>query len=55
MKSIEMSVAYPVWIETTIVTVSILGISLFYESMSFIKGFSIFFLVIGLVGLTVVD
>jgi small multidrug resistance pump len=53
MKSIEMSIAYPVWTGFAILVVSVLGIVYFHESMNISKGFSIFFLVIGLVGLTV--
>ncbi|HEY9643642.1 MAG TPA: multidrug efflux SMR transporter [Coleofasciculaceae cyanobacterium] len=52
MRSIEMSIAYPVWTGVAILAVSILGIILFHESMGLVKGFSIFLLVIGLVGLT---
>jgi len=52
MKSIEMSIAYPVWTGFAILVVSMLGITLFHESIGFVKGFSIFLLVIGLVGLT---
>jgi small multidrug resistance pump len=52
MKNIEMSTAYPVWTGAAILAVSFLGIILFHESMNLAKGFSIFFLVIGLVGLT---
>lgn len=52
MRSIEMSVAYPVWTGFAILAVSVLGIVLFHESMNFAKGLSIFLLVIGLVGLT---
>jgi small multidrug resistance pump len=52
MKNIEMSIAYPVWTGVAILAVSMLGITLFHESVSVVKGFSIFFLVVGLVGLT---
>jgi small multidrug resistance pump len=51
MKSIEMGIAYPVWTGSAILVVSILGVTLFYESMNITKGFSIFFLVVGLIGL----
>jgi small multidrug resistance pump len=51
MKSIAMGIAYPVWTGSAILIVSILDVTLFYESMNVTKGFSIFFLVLGLVGL----
>jgi small multidrug resistance pump len=52
MKSIEMSIAYPVWTGAAILVIAVLDIALFRESMSFTKGFSLFFLVISLVELT---
>lgn len=52
MKNIEMSIAYPIWTGVAILTTSVLGIVLFHESMNVAKGCSIFFLTLGLVGLT---
>ncbi len=52
MKSIEMTVAYPVWTGVAILMVSIFGITLFHESMNLGKGVSIFLLTLGIVGLT---
>lgn len=52
MRSIEMSIAYPVWTGTASLVISVLGIILFHESMSLFKGFSIFLVIIGLIGLT---
>jgi small multidrug resistance pump len=52
MKSIDMSIAYPIWTGVSILAISMLGVTLFHESVSPVKGFSIFFLVLGLVGLT---
>ncbi|XGV98659.1 MAG: multidrug efflux SMR transporter [Leptolyngbya sp. BL-A-14] len=55
MKSIDMSIAYPVWTGVAILAVSILGVTWFRESMSLVKGFSIFLLLVGLIGLTMGD
>jgi small multidrug resistance pump len=52
MRSIEMSTAYPIWTGTAILVISVLDITLFHESMSYAKATAIFFLVIGLIGLT---
>jgi small multidrug resistance pump len=46
IKTIEVSIAYPVWTGISILIISILGVTLFRESMSITKGISIFFLVI---------
>lgn len=51
MKTIEMSVAYSIWTGCSILAISILGVGIFNETMSFTKGLSIVLLVIGLVGL----
>lgn len=51
MKTIEMSIAYSVWTGCSILAISILGVGIFNEAMSFTKGLSIVLLVIGLVGL----
>lgn len=55
MKSIDMSIAYPVWTGVAVLVLSILGVTLFHESMSYAKAIAIFFLVIGLIGLTMGD
>ncbi|PSB15761.1 hypothetical protein C7B76_12995 [filamentous cyanobacterium CCP2] len=52
MKTIEMSIAYPVWTGISILIVSVVGITLLHESVNSVKGLSLFFLTMGIVGLT---
>jgi small multidrug resistance pump len=52
MKTIEMSVAYPMWTGISILMVSFLGMALLNESTNPIKAISLFLLTVGIVGLT---
>lgn len=52
MKGIEMSIAYPIWTGVAILSISVLDAIFYHEPIGLAKGFSIFLLVTGLVGLT---
>jgi small multidrug resistance pump len=52
MKGIEMSVAYPIWTGVAILSISMLDAIFYHEPITLTKGFSIFLMVTGLVGLT---
>lgn len=52
MKTIEISIAYPVWTGISILMVSFLGIILLHESVNPTKSISLFLLTMGIVGLT---
>lgn len=52
MKNLDMSIAYPIWTGCSIVIVSILGIILLHEPIDSTKSFSLFFLALGLIGLS---
>jgi phosphate transport system substrate-binding protein len=52
MRGIEMSVAYPIWTGVAILSISVLDAIFYHEPISLAKGFSIFLLLTGLVGLT---
>jgi small multidrug resistance pump len=51
LKTIEVSIAYPLWTGTSILLVSVFGITLLHESVSLTKSLSLLFLAMGVVGL----
>jgi phosphate transport system substrate-binding protein len=52
MRGIEMSVAYPIWTGVAILSISVLDAIFYHEPITLAKGFSIFLMVTGLIGLT---
>jgi small multidrug resistance pump len=51
MRTIEMSIAYPVWTGISILAISFLGVTLLHESVTLTKTLSLFCLTVGVIGL----
>lgn len=51
IKHIELSIAYAIWAGVGTLAISIIGILVFKEHISLLKGISILFIVVGIVGL----
>lgn len=50
LKKIDIGVAYAIWGATGIIVIAIIGIVFFHETVSVLKVVSIFFIVIGVIG-----
>jgi small multidrug resistance pump len=51
LKKIDISVAYAIWSATGIVVLSIIGVLVCNENVTLLKGVSILFIILGVIGL----
>ncbi len=51
LKKLDVTIAYAIWAGLGTLIISVIGVFFFHEAMTWVKACSIFFIIVGVVGL----